>query len=121
MWRLFHFSVYLAFRGCLFLIQLVPIELVFVVGLCGGEVAYWLLWKRRRLSLLNLSRAFKDQKSPGELRALNRLHFRRLAANLLCCFKIDTMPRDEILKRVTVEKPASLRCLPKPSAPGGWP
>jgi len=119
MWRLFHFLVYLAFRGCLFLIQLVPIELVFLVGLCGGEMAYWLLWKRRRLSLLNLRRAFKDQKSPGELRTLNRLHFRRLAANLLCCFKIDTMSREEILKRVTVEKPATLE-VPPESQRIGW-
>lgn len=118
MWRLFHFLVYLAFRGCLVLIQLVPIELVFLVGLCGGEMAYWFLWKRRRLSLLNLTRAF-NEKPAGELRALNRLHFRRLAANLLCCFKIDTMSREEILKRVSVEKPATLE-VPPESQRTGW-
>lgn len=118
MWRLFHFLVYLAFRGCLVLIQLVPIELVFLVGLCGGEMAYWFLWKRRRLSLLNLARAFHE-KPLGELCALNRLHFRRLAANLLCCFKIDTMSREEILKRVSVEKPATLE-VPPESQRTGW-
>lgn len=119
MWRLFHLLVYLAFRGCLLLIQLVPIELVFLAGLCGGEVAYWLLWRRRRLSLQNLARAFKGQKTHDELRALNRQHFRRLAANLLCCFKIDTMSPPEILKRVTVETHPALE-VPSEGQRTGW-
>jgi len=118
MWRLFHFLVYLVFRACLLLIRLIPIELVFLVGLCGGEATYWLLRNRRQLSLRNLTRAFHGQKSPAELRALNRQHFQRLAANLLCCFKIDTMSRDEVLKRVTVEKPASLEVPPEEQRTG---
>ncbi len=119
MWRLFHLIAYLAFRACLLLVRLTPIELVFLIGLCSGEIIYWLFWKRRRLSLLNLTRAFKGQKSRAELRALNRQHFQRLAANLLCCFKIDTMSRDEILKRVTVEKPATLE-VPPEGQRTGW-
>ncbi|MEZ0254824.1 MAG: hypothetical protein ACAI37_06080 [Chthoniobacter sp.] len=85
----------------------------------GGEIAYWLLWKRRQLSLRNLTRALKGQKTRDELRALNRLHFRRLAANLLCCFKIDTMSPEEILKRVTVEKPQALE-VPPEGQRTGW-
>ena len=83
MWRLIHFCIYLAFRLCLALIRIVPITLVFLAGLCGGEIAYWLLWKRRGLALLNLTRAFKGRKTSAELRALDREHFQTLGANLL--------------------------------------
>ena len=119
MWRLFHFCTYLVFRLFLGLQRFVPISLVFLAGRCGGDIAYCLLWKRRRLALVNLGRAFGEQKTKAGLRALNREHFRRLGANLLCSFKVATMTRSAVLQRVTIEMPATLN-VPPEGKRTGW-
>lgn len=119
MLRLFHLCCYLVLRLFLAAIQLVPIHVAFLLGLGAGQVSYWLLRGRRKIALTNLAYAFHGQKTDAELRALNAAHFRRLGANLLSCLKIGTMTREEILRRVTVEKPASLN-VPPEGRRTGW-
>lgn len=119
MGRVFPFCIYLVFRLFLALVRFVPIDLIFLSGLCIGDLTYCLFWKRRRLAFNNLARAFKGQKTSAELRNLNRAHFRRLGANLLSAFKVATMARSEVLKRVTVEKPATLD-VPSEHDRTGW-
>jgi KDO2-lipid IV(A) lauroyltransferase len=118
-WRAIYLGVYLAFRACLVFIRVLPITVVFLLGCGAGEVLYWLLWRRRRLALANLRRAFRTAKTPKELRTIARAHFRLLCANILSGFKIRTMSHEKVLRRITTEKPASLE-VPPAQARTGW-
>lgn len=118
-WKILHFALCLGFRVCETATRFLPIGAVFQLGKIAGDCAYFLLWKRRALALTNLTLAFGSEKNARERRALNREHFRTLGANLLCCLKLGTMRREQILQRVTLEKPPSLQVPPERER-SGW-
>lgn len=103
--RVFHFGLYLAFRLGEGLMRLVSLDLAFVAGRVGGELAYRVLRKRRALALGNLRLAFGREMSETQLRALNREHFQLLGANLLAGLKASTLPHERIWERVTANVP----------------
>ena len=111
--RLFHLCSYLGFRCVEAVIRSLPLDLVFLFGQAGGEAAYRLLWRRRRVALANLRLAFRGEKTEAELRALNRKHFQLLAANFLSGLKSATMPDEKVWERVTAQLPAE-------RAESGW-
>lgn len=68
--------------GWLRLLSWLPLPLVYLLGALLGEIAYGLHRPRRKITLRNLSTCFPD-KSPAEIRALARGHFRNLTISLL--------------------------------------
>lgn len=103
--HLFHLLSYLGFRLSEGLVRLLSIETAFVIGEGAGELAYRVLWPRRRIALRNLRLAFGKEMSEPQLRSLNRRHFQLLGANFLAGLKSSTMPENEIWERVTANVP----------------
>ena len=97
------FSIYLLYRAGSALVSALPLRLLFSLGETLGLIAWMLLGHYRRLAQRNLAIAFREEKSPAELRGLARRHFQRLGANLLCSVKLGTMPLDEIAQCVALE------------------
>jgi lipopolysaccharide heptosyltransferase II len=100
---MFDFVVYILYRAGLAVVAALPLPLLFAFGEVLGICAWAFSGKYRRLATRNLEIAFSSEKSPRELRAFVRRHFRRLGANLLCSAKLTQMPADKILEHVEVE------------------
>ncbi len=97
------FSIYLLYRAASALVSALPLRLLFSLGETLGLLAWLVLGRYRRLAQHNLAIAFREEKSPAELRRLTRRHFQRLGANLLCSVKFGTMPLAEISQCVSLE------------------
>jgi lipopolysaccharide heptosyltransferase II len=97
------FLVYLLYRAGLAIAAAMPMRLLFAFGQLLGFCAWIVSRKYRRLAERNVTIAFGDEKTPGEMRRLVRRHFQRLGANLLCSVKLTTIPPEKILQRVTVD------------------
>jgi heptosyltransferase II len=102
------FVVYVLYRAGSGLVAMLPLPFLFAFGQFLGFGAWLVSGKYRRLATRNLEIAFANEKSPRELRALVRRHFRRLGANLLCSAKLMQMPPEKILARVEVENIESM-------------
>jgi len=102
------FVVYLLYRAGSAVAAALPLPFLFGFGEFLGVCAWTFSGKYRRLATRNLEIAFANEKSPGELRQLVCLHFRRLCANLLCSAKLTQMPPDKILEYVEVENIESM-------------
>jgi len=72
-------------------VQALPLRAVARLGRGAGALAYWLDARHRRVALDNLGRCFAGEKSPAEIRALAREHFRRLGENYGCAVKTAAM------------------------------
>lgn len=122
--RLFRFAAYLAFRLGEGVIRILPLDWAFVVGGIGGELAYRILRRRRAVALRNLRLAFAREMTAARLRAINRLHFQLLGANLLAGLKAATLPHHKIWERVTASNIPSDRadagCIALISHTGNW-
>ncbi|HEX8279834.1 MAG TPA: hypothetical protein VF551_00535 [Chthoniobacterales bacterium] len=103
--RFFYFATYLLFRAGEALVRLLPIETAFLLGRAGGEIAFWLLRRRRTLALANLRLAFGNEMSDAQLRATNREHFRLLGANLIAGLKSSTMQNEKLWARLDANVP----------------
>lgn len=66
----------------LWLLHWLPLPLLDVLGALLGEFLYLVIAPRRRITLINLQRAFPD-KTPQQRRSLAREHFRHMASALL--------------------------------------
>jgi len=97
------FCIYLFYRAGLLLLTALPLRALFVLGDGAGFCAWLILGKYRRLARRNVSIAFRNEKSPRELRRLVRRHFQRLGANLLCGVKLAVMPLEKMETRVETE------------------
>jgi heptosyltransferase-2 len=97
------FSIYLLYRAGAAIASALPLRFLFAVGNCFGFIAWFVLWKYRRLACRNLEIAFAGEKSAAELRRIGRHHFQRSAANLLCSLKIGSMAPEKIEARVETE------------------
>lgn len=91
---------YFGYRAVEAIASIAPIGLVFTIGRIVGALAYYLLPSYRRLVVRNLTIAFGDEQSPGEIRKLSREHFKTLGANLLSSIKMSTMSADAVAARV---------------------
>lgn len=92
--------LYLLARAVIALLQALPLTTVARLGRAGGEAAFWLDARHRRVALKNLALCFACEKSAAEIRALVREHFRRLGENYACAVKTPIMPPDELRAHV---------------------
>jgi heptosyltransferase II len=97
------FTVYLLYRAGSAIASALPLRLLFILGEFLGFCAWLILPGYRRLANRNVSIAFRNEKTPRELRRLVRRHFQRLGANFLCSVKLSTMPVEKILRQVKIE------------------
>jgi heptosyltransferase II len=97
------FTVYLLYRAGSAIASALPLRLLFILGEFLGFCAWLILPGYRRLANRNVSVAFRNEKTPRELRRLVRRHFQRLGANFLCSVKLSTMPVEKILRQVKIE------------------
>lgn len=79
------------------ILQALPMTVVATVGRAGGGLAYYLDARHRRVTVENLRRCFAAEKTPAEIRALAREHFRRLGENYAGAVKAAGMT-DEALR-----------------------
>lgn len=86
-----------------------PSEMGLAVGRRLGDVLWWLLPRRRRLTLDNLSRSFGQDASPAELRRLGRRSFEHVGMNLVEACRYFLRPTDVMLSRVRMEGGEHLR------------
>ncbi|HYB69980.1 MAG TPA: lysophospholipid acyltransferase family protein [Candidatus Bathyarchaeia archaeon] len=85
------------------LLAYLPVGLGLAVGRRLGDLLWVLLPGRRALTLANLERSFRSERSPAELRRLGRRSFEHLGMNLVesCCYFL--RPTALMLARVRVD------------------
>lgn len=117
--------VYGFYRAALEMFRLIPVTLVFIIGLCLGALGFAVLGKRRRLAVSNIMMALG--KSRRFALGLAFRHFALLGANLLCTAKAYTMSDDALRRRTMIaiapeipEKPSSSGWVAMLSHSGNW-
>ena len=88
--------LYCVTRLAIAMLQVLPLPVVARLGRAGGAVAWWLDARHRRVALNNLNRCFAAEKSPAEIHALAKEHFRRLGENYGCAVKTAGMSDSEV-------------------------
>jgi len=86
-----------------------PAGMGLVVGRRLGDALWWLLPRRRRVTLDNLTRSFGGERSPAELRRLGRRSFQHVGMNLIEACRYYLRPTDVMLSRVRLEGDEHLR------------
>ena len=87
-------------RAVVALIQALPLGLVARLGRAGGAAAFWLDARHRRVALQNLQMVFGGEKSPVEIRAIAKEHFRRIGENFASAVKTASMSADALRPHV---------------------
>ena len=85
------------------LVRRLPLSVCFVLGQAVGALMWLILPGYRRLARENLGRAYGDELSAGDVRALTFRHFTTLGANAVCAFKIPALSHEEIRKIAHIE------------------
>lgn len=80
-----------------------PAAVGLAVGRRIGDLLWWLLPGRRKVTLANLCRGLGGEQSPADLRRLGRRSFQHVGMNLVeaCCYFL--RPTDVMISRVRVE------------------
>ena len=84
------------------LLQAMPLRWLARLGRGGGELAFWLDARHRKVALQNLTLCFQAEKSPKEIRALAHENFRRIGENFACSVKTASMPEAQLKKIMAV-------------------
>jgi len=85
------------------LIRCLPLSVCFLLGQAIGALMWLILPGYRRLARENLTIAFADEMSEGEIRRLTFRHFTTLGANAVCAFKVPSLSQRQILGIVRIE------------------
>lgn len=99
--------IYWLGRAFIAVIQALPLPLVARLGRLLGGLAFSLDARHRRVALDNLTMCFGAEKSPAEIQAIVREHFKRLGENYLSAIKTSAMSFDQLrphVEYVGVEK-----------------
>ncbi|HEY1663437.1 MAG TPA: hypothetical protein VGI03_13545 [Verrucomicrobiae bacterium] len=88
--------LYLIARTLVALIQSLPLPVAARIGRCGGALAFWLDARHRRVTLQNLDQCFGKEKTPKEILAIAKEHFRRIGENYCSAIKTAAMSADEL-------------------------
>ncbi|HXS69489.1 MAG TPA: hypothetical protein VN761_11635 [Candidatus Polarisedimenticolia bacterium] len=88
--------LYFVARTVIRLLQALPLRLVARIGRAGGQLAYMLDARHRKVALNNLTLCFGKEKSAAEIRALAKENFRRIGENFACAAKTASMTREEL-------------------------
>jgi lauroyl/myristoyl acyltransferase len=81
-------------------LQTLPLRWVGWLGRRGGDLAYWLDRRHRRVASENLARCLGNEKSSSELRAIAHEHFRRLGENYASAIKTASMDWESLKRHV---------------------
>jgi lauroyl/myristoyl acyltransferase len=88
--------LYFLARALVSFLQALPLTWVARLGRAGGALAFRLDSRHRRVALRNLAMCLGGEKSPAEIRALAREHFRRLGESYACAIKTASMSLEEL-------------------------
>jgi lauroyl/myristoyl acyltransferase len=88
--------IYWFTKAIVVLLQAFPLKFVARLGRACGAIAYVLDSRHRNVARENLQNAFPE-KSPDEIRAILREHFRRLGENYGCAIKTASMDRESVM------------------------
>ncbi len=83
--------LYWIIRALVAFIQALPLTLVARLGRACGALAFRLDARHRRVAMQNLERCFAHEKSPEEIHAIAKEHFRRLGENYAGAVKTAAM------------------------------
>src|SRR5262245_56350090 len=100
------------------MLRALPLPVVARLGRAGGAVAWRLDARHRRVALANLNLCFAAEKSPAEIQALAKEHFRRLGESYSCAIKTASMSDSDlegVLEITGTEKFARPRAGDEPS------
>lgn len=100
--------LYLLGRGAVSFVQALPLTWVARLGRAGGELAYWLDARHRRVARRNLNLCFGAEKSRHEIRKLARENFRRIGESFACAVKTASMTLEEIRPHVEFVAPPEI-------------
>jgi lauroyl/myristoyl acyltransferase len=88
--------LYIVVRGLVAFLQALPLTIVARLGRLGGGLAWWVDARHRRVALRNLALCFGTEKTPAEIRALAKEHYRRLGENYACAVKTASMTPEQL-------------------------
>jgi lauroyl/myristoyl acyltransferase len=100
--------LYLLARALAAILQAMPLTWVARLGRLGGGLAFWLDSRHRRVTLRNLQRCFRGEKSPAEIRTLARENFRRIGENFASAIKTASMTFEELQNHIQFVMPELL-------------
>jgi KDO2-lipid IV(A) lauroyltransferase len=83
--------IYWFARTFIAFIQLLPLSFVARLGRAGGNLAFHLDARHRRVVLNNLTLCFGQEKSAAQIRVIAQENFRRIGENYLCSVKTAAM------------------------------
>ncbi len=111
--RVLNFTVYAFLRGMLFLVELIPLRLMFWEARWAARLAYRLAKRRRALMLYNLELAFGDELTPEERERIARESLESLFLSMVELVNLNkiyrhwrdhfTLEGDEIIDRMIEE------------------
>jgi lauroyl/myristoyl acyltransferase len=101
--------VYFLVRAVIAVLQWLPLPLVAWLGRFGGEVAYRVDGRHRRVTLDNLRMCFKGEKTEEEILALAKENFRRIGENYCCAIKTAAMSMEQLRPHVEFVRPEQLQ------------
>lgn len=83
-------------------LRLLPMEIVCVIGSALGQVAYFLMHRRRGIVIRNLRIAYGEQLGVAEIKALARKTYRHSGLNLIASIPAPTMSHQELKERIEI-------------------
>ncbi|HVU07002.1 MAG TPA: hypothetical protein VHG89_00495 [Verrucomicrobiae bacterium] len=99
--------IYWLARALIAFLQALPLNWVAHLGRAGGAMAFWIDARHRNVALENLRLCFPE-KSPEEIRALAKEHYRRIGENYCCAIKTAAMNFEQLRQHVEFVKPELL-------------
>ena len=94
---------YALYRAAESVLRPLPLEIVCVIGACMGQLAYFLMPRRRAVVTRNLRIAYGGSMPWGEIRALARKTFRHSGSNLIASIPASIISNEELKTRVEIE------------------
>jgi KDO2-lipid IV(A) lauroyltransferase len=96
------YAAYGIYRVTEALLRLLPMEVVCVIGACMGQLACFLMPRRRGIVMRNLRIVYGSRLSLNEIRALTHKTFRHLGSNLIASIPASIISNDELKERVEI-------------------
>ncbi|MEO6054446.1 MAG: lipopolysaccharide heptosyltransferase II [Chthoniobacterales bacterium] len=95
--------VYFVALAVVSIIRRLPLKVCYAFGEILGMVLWIVLPRYRRLASRNLAAAFHGEKTPAQISAMTREHFRAMCSNGICALKMAEMPEEVVQKLAPIE------------------
>ena len=96
------YAAYGIYRVTEALLRLLPMEVVCVIGACMGQLACFLMPRRRGIVMRNLRIVYGSRLSLNEIRTLTHKTFRHLGSNLIASIPASIISNEELKQRVEI-------------------